>query len=158
MTLLFVDSCGRALEPSEVFVDHGGQTQVLPAAQGGTYALTGMEEGRLKLVSRSWRFRPDEVEVVDRMNQVHLFEATAVHAPMGSVEREEIVLEFAEKLREGEHGAFRILTIEGRLVETIHAGSEPARYYPAGGEPLMIQAVRNGAVLEQILHPGHKQP
>jgi hypothetical protein len=157
VTLLFVDACGNACGPTEVFLDHEGQTRALPEGQGGTYRLTGLEAGRLRLISRGYRFKPEEIHLDHRMNQVHLFEATAVVGAIGSVEREEIVLEFAEKLEEGDQGSFKILTLEGKLVDTIDAGSgRPVLYSPTDGQGLMIQGWRNGVVVDQICHPASK--
>ena len=154
ISLLFVDSCGKAVAPTEVLWDQRGRTEPLPAAHGGTCTLTGLTVGPLRLLSKSYRFRPEEVSVDDRMNQAHVFEAIKLHAPVEEVN--EIILEFAEKIKEGEHGAFRILTVEGKLIETLEArGPQPVRYLPIEHAPLMIQAWRNGKMIEQVHHPGH---
>ncbi|MGD0567358.1 MAG: hypothetical protein ABSA78_03045 [Candidatus Sulfotelmatobacter sp.] len=158
VSLLFVDSCGKAVEPSDVLVDQGGgRTQPLLTGRSGTYTLTGLQVGRLRLLSKSYRFTPHEIRVDDRMNQAHVFEAIKVPGLDRTGDVEEIVLEFAEKIKEGEHGSFRILTLEGKLVETFDAGSgQLVRYSPSDHEPLMIQALRNGQVIDQVVHPGRK--
>jgi hypothetical protein len=157
VSLFFVDPCGKAVEPTDVLLDQEGRKQPLPTAKGGTYTLTGLEVGRLRLVSRGYRFRPDEIPVDERMNQAHVFEAIQLQRMTGSESVDEIVLEFAEKIKEGDHGSYRILTLEGKIIETLEAGSgQPVHYRPADHEPLMIQALHNGKVIEQVMHPGLK--
>jgi hypothetical protein len=153
VSVLMVDPCGKAVDPTGVLVEHGGKTQQLPAGQAGTYTLTGVEVGRVRLLSQSYRFNPHEILVDDRMNQAHVLEATRLNFQPSSEDLDELVLEFGDEIKEGEEALFRILTLEGKLIETLAAGSgKPVRYLAPQDEPIMIHACVNGKTVGQQVH------
>src|ERR1700727_1610683 len=122
VSVLMVDPCGKAVDPTGVLVEHGGRTQPLPAGQAGTYTLTGVDVGRVRLLSQSYRFTPHEILVDDRMNQAHVLEATKLPVLADSEDLDELLLEFADEIKQGEEALFKILTLEGKLIETLEVG------------------------------------
>ncbi len=152
VTLMFVDSCGKAVEPSEVLVDQGEGWRQQPKGQGGACTLTGVRAGRLRLLSDGYKFRPEEIHVDERMNQAHVLEATKIQTTIESGEVEEIFLEIAEEIGQGEQALFNILTLDRKLIKTLKAAGGKAVYRATADETCLIQAVVGGRVCGEQMH------
>lgn len=151
VALFFVNSCGQPAVPGDVFRDN--DVHAMTINEGGVSSFSGAKVGRVRLTSRNYELRPNEIDVDERMAQAHVIEALPkTHALAGAANLEEIVLEFAEEIKQGERAFFRIMTLEGKLIETVEAGSGKAVYCPPTDEPLMIHALRNGKLIDQVMH------
>jgi hypothetical protein len=151
VALFFVNSCGQPAVPADVFRDN--DVHAMTINEAGVCSFNAAKVGRVRLSSRNYELRPTEIEVDERMAQAHVIEALPrTLALAGAANFEEIVLEFAEEIRQGERAFFRIMTLEGKLIETLEAGSGKAVYCPPTDEPLMIHALRNGKVIDEVMH------
>jgi hypothetical protein len=151
VNLLCIDACGKAVEP-DFFVDQGEGWKQQSKGQGGTYTLTGLRAGRLRLLSENYRFTPEEIQVDERMNQAHVLEATKIHDQIEQGEAEEIFLEIAEEIEQGEQALFNILTLDGRLIKTLKAENGGTTYSAAVDQPYVIRAVVDGKVCGERTH------
>jgi hypothetical protein len=151
VNLLCIDACGKAVEP-DFFVDQGEGWKQQSKGQGGTYTLTGLRAGRLRFRSENYKFTPEEIQVDERMNQAHVLEAKKVQTTVDSGGIEEIFLEIAEEIGQGEQALFNILTLEGKLIKTLKAENGRATYSAAADQPYLIRALVDGKVCGEQMH------
>jgi hypothetical protein len=152
VALFFVDSCGRPVVPSDVLRD--GQVLPMNVSQGGLCSFHAERTGRVRLSSQDCEFRPNEIKVDERMKQAHVIEAirrTAVSAISEGIE--EIFLEIAEEIKQGEQAFFKILALDGKLIQTVKADKGRAHLADLD-HPCLIQAFVGGnCVGEQPHYP-----
>jgi hypothetical protein len=152
VTLLFVDGCGKPVDPSDVLIDERGSVQKLPAGLGGTYTLTGVEAGSLRFLSSVYDLRPREIHVDERMNQAHVVEAICTVPAANSREADKIFLQIDQEIGEGLRAFFEVLTLEGKLLKTLDAENGKAVFHATDDQPCMIKALVGNTVVGETMH------
>jgi hypothetical protein len=153
VALFCVGPDGQAAKIGDLQVEKGTVASIVN--KDGFSTLTGVEPGELKLKSNSFYLEPDRLHVDERMAQSHVIHASPRKAEAAKPEEEfeEIVLDLEKLLAEDEKAILRILTLDGKLIETIDARrGDLVRYHAKRDLPCVISASVNGRVMDEFVH------
>jgi hypothetical protein len=153
VALFTVGPDGHAASIPDLQVEKGRATSIVN--HDGYSTLTGVEPGELKLKSSSFHLQPDRFHIDESMAQSHVIHASPrqAEAAKPNEEYEEIVLDLQKLLAEDEVAILRILTPEGKVIETFDAKrGDLVRYHAKSDQPLLIQASINGRLVDEVVH------
>lgn len=155
VTLMFVDACGQPVSGVELEVKDEGLLG--PSNEQGILPFTPSRTGTFHISSRKLHVKPDVLHVNESRAQAHVFEVVArSHQRVASSDLGMVVLDLVELLEEDQIAIVKLLSLEGKMLDTQEAKkSEPARFNAQYDFPILLEAFVNGKPICQLIHQPH---